>query len=193
MLATLPELTAEASEAVQSIEEVAGTWWSVYCRSQQEKAFAARLERFGVPVYLPITERPGTHAGKRTIVREPTFRGYCFFATRADATADDMEIAREPWRPAESRQVIELICVKDQRRFVKELAQVKRALEINPALGSCMYLVPGTRVRVVKGPYIGFEGILESHSKGTFHVPLSIMQSSIEVKFTDESYLEPLD
>ncbi len=176
---------------MEAVDSVVGVWWAVYVKSRAEKAFVGDLEADGIPAYVPLTQRWGSHDNKRVMIHEPTFKGYAFFAGRGcksdESYADDLYAVKG------NSRVVQLIEIRDQKLFVRQLAQIQRALEINPALGSCMYMIAGTRVRVVKGDFLGMEGILERNNKGVLHVPLSIMGMSVEVEFGDESYLEPLN
>lgn len=187
LLATPPRPVVP-QQIVESVESVVGVWGVAYVKSRQEKAFAEDLSEAGIPNYLPLTRRIVNRDRHREVIEEPTFRGYCFFAARG-AKADD-ENANDLYAVKGSSRVVTLLDIRDQKLFVKELAQIQRALEINPGLGACLYLTPGAKVRVTKGPMIGMEGILESNTKNVFHIRLSMMQSSIEVTFPDESYLE---
>jgi len=175
---------------MESVESVVGVWWVCYVKSRNEKAFVADLEAQEIPAYVPLTRRWGMLNGKRQHISEPTFRGYCFFAARGSKA--DESYADDLYAVKGNSRVVQLIEIRDQKLFVKELAQIQHALELNPMLGSCLHLVPGTRVRVTKGDFIGFEGTLERNNKGVLHIGLTIMQMSVEVEFADESYLEPI-
>jgi len=72
-----------------------------------------------------------------------------------------------------SRQVVRLLAVKDQVRFVEEIGQIRRALDMDPGLGACAAVKRGTRVRILRGPFQGLEGVV-STLKGQTRIVLNV-------------------
>lgn len=170
------------------ISSVDGTWWVAYLRSKAEMTFVAEMEALGLPAYCPVVVRRhwDAKAARRVTLREPAFPNYAFVAVRGPK--DSMQYASDLYAARGSDRVVRrtFIEVVDQRKFVHEMGQIQKVLAIDPALEACGMLVPGRRVRVTSGPFIGIEGILERATKNKVHVRVSQMQSSIVVEIAPE-------
>lgn len=177
----------------ESVESVVGTWWAVWTQSRQEQAFVADCDALGWAGYCPLTARTVIRDGKRVRVYEPAFAGYAFVAF--PGTPGTVEHDRAVYILRESRRIIRshaLIEIRQQRRFVNELAQVQRTLAINPEVGIVRMLVPGAPVRVIAGPYLGMEGFVEKNVKGKMTIRLTDMSFSAEIEVSSDC-LEPLN
>jgi hypothetical protein len=92
-----------------------------------------------------------------------------------------------------TRGVYGLKPVLNQGRFLDDLENVKRALEVNPTLETTDAIPLGHRVRVVRGPFVGRIGIFEKRrSRGTVVIGSIVMVGGIVLE-VDARDLEPVD
>lgn len=131
------------------IDQADYRWWIAKVKPRQEKQLAFDFIQNGVEYYLPIykkvTCRPGTN--KKRIFEVPMFPGYICFA---------QEI---PQNIFVTGRVVNIIDIKNQKKFVKELNAIYYALEHN------IYVEPlddtfaiESQVEVVSGPLKGVCG-----------------------------------
>ena len=161
-------------------------WYAVHTRSRAEKQIAMRLSSKQVESFLP-TYLVASKGSKRELFEAPLFTGYLFARISPNQSLLVLETpgvvsllgfgsAPHPVPDAE---------IENLRRMVKELV-----IEPHPLL------VVGMKVRVLRGPLEGLEGILE-RKKGNFHLVITvnaIMRSfSVEVAVNDVEPLRGVD
>ena len=130
-------------------------WHVLHTRARQEKALAKALLAAGIEHYLPVVNRVSFRGRRKCIIQEPLFASYLFLHGSVEAT----------YFAIATKRVANAICVTDQQRFAQELKQIRLALENRAELSPSRYLEVGRRVRVVSGPFIGIEGLIEERSK----------------------------
>jgi transcription antitermination factor NusG len=137
----------------RSIDLADSRWWIAKVKPRQEKQLAFDFINNGVEYYLPIykkvTFRPGTN--KKRVFDVPLFPGYICFA-------QDI-----PQKIFVTGRVVNLIEVKNQKKFMSELGAIYFALEH----GVCVEPLEDTftvesKVEVVSGPLKGLCGIVAS-------------------------------
>lgn len=173
-----------------SISIETGKWWVAFCRGNTEKVFAEEMSNAGIPAYCP-TEivRKFNSQGKRIQLERPLFPAYAFVAIRGEE--DSPEYAEEMYFIRGNARLVKrtLIRIVDQNRFVHELSQIQRALALGP-IERCGYLVPGCRVRITNGPYMGMEGVLEKENGGKIQLVCAQMQAGVIITVKDN--VEPI-
>ncbi len=133
------------------INEAEERWWIAKVKPRQEKQLAADFLKAGIEYYLPLytknTPRPGTK--HRRLFHLPLFPGYISFAQN------------QPHNIFRSGRIVNIIEVRNQKRFVNELNQIYFALQNNAQLEPCSETFSeGTPVKVVFGPLAGITGIV---------------------------------
>jgi transcription antitermination factor NusG len=135
------------------IDQAAFRWWIAKVKPRQEKQLAFDFIDHGVEYYLPIykkvTCRPGTN--KKRVFEVPLFPGYICFAQDV------------PQKIFVTGRVVNLIEVKNQKKFVCEISAIYNALEH----GICVEPLDDTftiesQVEVVSGPLKGVCGVVVS-------------------------------
>ena len=63
--------------------------------------------------------------------------------------------------------------MENQNQLIRELAQVRLALSVDPTLDACAAFQSGTRVSIKKGPFQGLEGVVQT-IKGKAKVVLNV-------------------
>jgi len=134
-----------------SIEEFTGQWWVAHTKSRNEKALAHDLITRKIPYFLPMTLSI-TRRTRRTVKSLlPLFTGYMFFCGNDESRTDVIQTNR----------VANIIEVPDQMSFLTELTQIEKALRAGVPISPHPYLKKGQWCRVIAGPLMGSEGIIQ--------------------------------
>src|SRR5436190_19195533 len=95
-----------------------GPWWVAHTKARFEKAFAWDMHGRQIPYFLPMIERVRVSGGRKRRGLVPLFSSYVFFrgspVDRQTALATD--------------RLCQVIEVRDQRQFLRELADIQRVL-----------------------------------------------------------------
>lgn len=132
--------------------DVSRQWLAAYTRAQHESSVARQLEAKAVPFLLPQYTKTSIWSDRVKRVLAPLFPSYVFVHVsdeerlRVLQTAGVVSIVSTGGRPAPLRA--------DEVAMLKEFAAQPRAVEPHP------YLRIGQRVRVMQGPFAGWEGVL---------------------------------
>lgn len=126
-------------------------WHVLHTKSRQEKTVAEVLDAAGVRCYLPLLKKIAYHGGRRRAVELPLFSSYVFLWGPLEAA----------YFAIQTKRVVRTIPVPDQKRFDRELGQIRLALEGGAELDPYPYLQRGRHVRVRSGPFQGLEGLVE--------------------------------
>lgn len=158
-------------------------WQVLYVKPRCEKKVSAHCARHGLEHYLPLRRETKIYQRRRVTVDKPVFQGYVFARFEQAQQADVLR----------SHAVVTVIDVEDQARFLRELDQVRQALEIDPTLEVERVLKPGRRVRISTGPFMGLEGVVQT-ARGPARVLLAVeMIGQAVVVNAETALLEPLD
>lgn len=149
-------------EGITSLAEIPGEWFAVHSRidgGSRDAAVAWAFFLAGLPFYYPVSlqtveEGRGRWRQKRK-KRVSLFDGY-LFAVGTVAT----NFCRE------NRDLIEGVIVDPRHGALRgELLIVEESLKKNPAMKTRDIAMPGTRVRITRGAYTNFEGVVEAFDK----------------------------
>lgn len=145
-------IDAERTEHPLESPTPAGHRWIVaHTKSRQEKALCRELELGGVTHYLPLYNELRAHGNRRRWVRATLFPGYVF-------VRGDGEIGSLLRRTDRVAGVIE---VPDQAGLVRELTQIRIAIDAGARFNPYTYLKEGHPARVKRGPLKGVEGMID--------------------------------
>lgn len=156
------------------VQEVVGPWFLVAVQGRYEKVLAWELHDNHADYFLPLAERVDRSRHKTMQV---LFPGYIFAA----GTAAE-EICRD------CRAVFDIQPIGNQRRFVKEIANIQIALHADPSLDVVEVNNKGQRVIVNHGPFEGIQGTVEN-----FHNAKGIVRVYIEVEIMGRSLILDVD
>ncbi|MCD6303783.1 MAG: hypothetical protein J7M21_02335, partial [Planctomycetes bacterium] len=107
-----------------------GRWYVAHTRSRFEKAFAWDMLHRGIGYFLPLVERLRLSGGRRRRVLLPLFPSYVFFCGRE----------QQRYIAMTTNRLCQVLEVADQRKLIKELTAIERALagqarlEVHPHL-----------------------------------------------------------
>jgi transcription antitermination factor NusG len=125
-------------------------WQVLYLRPRLEKKTADLCRQNGIPCYLPLRRRVRTYQRRRVTTELPVFPGYLF-------------VALDPPRKLalqKTNHVLRFLETARPFRMLRQLAQIRRALRVDPSLQAVNPLSAGTRVRIVSGSLQGLEGVV---------------------------------
>ena len=163
------------------ISEAQGPWWVAHTKARFEKAFAADLLARRIAYFLPMLERVRISGGRRRCGLMPLFPSYVFFAGDGDTR----------YRVVATGRLCQAIRVADQARLVRELTDVRRALEGKAPLDPYPFAAVGRRCRVTAGPFRGIEGTVvrwDGRTRLVLEVGILGRGASMEI---DADLLEP--
>ena len=166
--------------ALGGIERSAATLFVASVRTGEEKVFAWELLGRGIDYFLPLVELAKRSGRTNYVERRAAFPGYLFFAGDGGTLSD----VRSVGRPCS------VIRVEDQDRLRRELAQLERALRVNPRVQVSPAIVKGRRCRIVAGGLVGLEGVVvRREGRSGVLLEVSVLGQGIEVQ-TDAGAVE---
>lgn len=155
-------------------------WYALWTRSRHEKHVRDQLVGQGIDPFLPIAPRMNQWKDRRKLVEFPLFPGYCFARFVWSKRHD---VLRLPG-------VVSIIGGSGRPEPIPdhEIESIKKLTEATVPYGAHPYLREGTKVRIVRGPLEGVEGILsreENRHRVVISVNLIRQAAAIEVSFQD--------
>jgi len=169
--------------AGRALEDDLGVWWVVRVKPRQEKALARELARMGAGYYLPLFTR-------RTIRRDngkPRKTVLCLFPGYISV----VDYPRHKLHILRTGRALGSLEVRDQERFVSELACIEKALASGDGLEVRPALAEGRRVVIARGPMEGVQGVVMSLSRGynRVHLNVEMFGSSVAVTIPAEELM----
>lgn len=163
------------------------SWYLVYSKPRQEQVARANLVRQGYEIYLPLMRELRRRQGRRCTVVSPMFPRYLFvhLDQRTDnwgpirSTHGVVSIVRFGHEPA--RVPAELIAFLREREDIQGIQTV-----------STDEYRPGTRVKVVDGGLMGYEGVFIAKSSQDRVVVLMEIMGKEARATLDALNLEPV-
>lgn len=159
------------------------SWYVLHLRPRTEKKVAEVCQASGIDHYLPLREETKIYQRRKVTVRKPLFSGYLF----ADVTPDNrIHVQR-------TNHVLSFLVPGSEEDLLRDLEQIRMALEADPRLEADAEFVEGSRVRIKGGPFMGIEGVLQS-IRGKSKVRLNVQMIGQSVTLdVDRSLLELVD
>jgi transcription antitermination factor NusG len=159
-------------------------WYAAKTRANHEKRVAQQLSLRSIPCFLPVYESLRTWKDRRKRLALPLFPGYIFVRIRVQERLRVLEIASVACLVTFGS----LPCAlpDSQIEALQNIPSFRLAAE------SYDYSAPGQRVRIIRGPLQGIEGMLVRR-KGSLRLVLSIdliqQAASVEVDINDVELL----
>ncbi len=156
-------------------------WYAVYTRARHEKVLARELERRGLAVLLPLYRSfQGSH--RRRLVERPLFPSYVFARFHAAARLRVLTAPGAVYLVGDSRGPLSIPSAE-----IRSVAVLAAAGVAAP----CAFWRQGLRVRVVRGPLAGVEGVLEDRrGRSALVVSIGALASSVRAEIPLED-VEP--
>src|ERR1035438_5882729 len=129
-------------------------WFAVWTRSRQEKSSAAMLEAIGIPHFLPLKSEVRQWSDRRQTVTVPLFSGYLF--VRINPFRDGrLQVLKTPGIAGFVGNRSGPLPVPDHL-----IDGIRTIIESRVECIALPLFNEGDRVRVVRGPLTGVEGVL---------------------------------
>mgnify|MGYP002858621129 CR=1 FL=1 len=133
--------------------------------------------------YLPLRKETKIYQRRKVTVEKPLFPSYIFSSFDEDGRLELLK----------TNNVLRILEPTSRRQLLHELAQVRKALNVDLSLASCSALRRGRRVKIRAGPFMGVEGVVQSlrgRAKVCLNVDMIGRAVAVEV---DREFLEPID
>ncbi len=159
------------------------SWYVLHLRPRSEKKVAEVCQAYGMEHYLPLREETKIYQRRKVTVHKPLFSGYLF----AFVTPDTRIYLQR------TNHIIRFLEPGREEDLLRELEQIRLALEADPKLEAAAELSEGCRVRIKGGPFMGIEGVLQS-VRGKTQVRLNVEMIGQSVTLdVDRALLEYID
>jgi transcription antitermination factor NusG len=162
------------------VEQRVPSWYAIYTSSRHEKVVAKQLEGRGIESFLPLYRSWHRWKDRRKLVELALFPSYVFVRIEVQKRLRVLEVPG----------VVHLVSFNREPAALpqQEINALRNGLENDVYAEPHPYLRVGRKVRVVRGPMAGAEGIL-SRKKDKHRVVISIdllMRSiAVEVEGAD--------
>jgi transcriptional antiterminator RfaH len=157
-------------------------WFVAHTRPRCEKKLAQFCQREGLSATLPCYRSPRKYRGKTVVFQKPLFPGYVFLQMSNEHRA-------KIWR---NDYIANLLEVTDQEHFIRQMADVLRAVESDLEIRLAPAIGEGTRVKINNGPLRGVEGWVERrYGMNTVLLRLDFIGQAAAVKL-NATDLEPV-
>ena len=152
-------------------------WYALHVRPQCERSVALHLREHGQESFLPTYKKHGP-GGHNTSREAPLFPGYVF--------------CQVDWERGFKLYLIPGIIgavgmgKKPLAIENDEIEAIRRIAENRMDSEPCPFGVPGTPVRVIKGPLAGIEGIVVKPLAGEIVISISLLRRSVAINIDPE-------
>ncbi|HEX3740545.1 MAG TPA: UpxY family transcription antiterminator [Terriglobales bacterium] len=155
--------TPAATEVVDF--KIPAQWFALYTNPRHEKVVARQLNERQVENFLPLYRTWHRWKDRRKQVEMALFPGYVFVRIEEQ---NKLHVLKVPG-------VVSLVSFNGKLAALPEpeIEALRNALDNQICAEPCPYLRVGKRVRVVRGPMTGAEGIL-SRKKDKYRVVISV-------------------
>lgn len=130
-------------------------WYAVHTRSRHEFQVFERLKLKDVEAFLPTVERLRKWKDRKKLIAFPLFPGYLFVRITKDS--------QSMLNVLKVKSVVRILCtLPGEPAHIpdEQIVCLQKLIENKGALDPYPYLNEGQRVRIIKGPLYGIEGIL---------------------------------
>ncbi|MBI5409041.1 MAG: UpxY family transcription antiterminator [Nitrospirae bacterium] len=155
-------------------------WYAVHTRSRHEFYVYEKLKLKGVEAFLPAVERLRKWKDRKKLIEFPLFPGYIFVHIAKDS--------QSMLSVLKVKGVVRLLCtIPGEPAPIpdEQIASLQRLVQNKEALDPYPYLNEGQRVRIIKGPLIGVEGILvEKLDKHILVLSVDVLRQGVALTIT---------
>ena len=130
-------------------------WYALHVKSRHEFQVFERLTGAGIDAFLPSWKKNSKWQDRTKIIQLPLFPGYLFVHT------DNNHVAR--MTVLKTKGVVRMLGVvpgKPEPVPEEQIGYLKRIIDAGVEIDPFPYLREGQRVRIIRGPLAGLEGIL---------------------------------
>ena len=150
-------------------------WYAVHTKSRHEFQAIERLNQKGINAFLPTVERLRKWKDRKKIISFPLFPGYLFVNISKDS--------QSMLSVLKVKGVVRLLCTLPGEPDPipdEQILSLQRLIENKADLDPYPYLNEGQKVRIIKGPLSGVEGILvEKLDKHLLVLSVDVLQHGV--------------
>jgi transcription antitermination factor NusG len=160
---------------VASTANLSACWYAAYTRANHEKNVAEQLRQRSVEHFLPCYDSVRRWKDRKVCLQIPLFPGYVFVRISL----------REQMRVREIPSVAMLVGISGNATALpdEEIYALRKGFAEGILAEPYPYLTVGRRVQVIRGPLVGFEGILVKKKNRTrFVISLELIMRSVAVE-----------
>jgi len=139
------------------------SWHVLYLHPRCEKKVAEYCRVNKLDYYLPLRKQTRIYQRRRVTFEKPVFPGYLFASFGEEGRLAVLK----------SNNIVRILEPHNEEGLLFELEQIKKALMVDPTLIPCESLKKGKRVRILSGPFMGIEGVVQD-IKGMAKVRLNV-------------------
>jgi transcriptional antiterminator RfaH len=152
-------------------------WYVVYTLPHRESGAQLHLRNQGFRTFLPLVAKTTRHARRYDTVMAPFFPQYLFVA---------FDLTRTRWRAINGTRGVTTLIMQDDRPAPVKSGIVETLIASSSPAGEVLFpldVVPGDRVRLIAGPFVGQLGMLQRlNGAGRAQVLLEIMGIHVPTK-----------
>ena len=157
------------------VESQVDPWLVLRTRSQHEGAAERDLQQRRITAYLPRHDVIRRWKDRRTVVKMPLFPGYIFVRPRVDQF-ENIRCIRGSCGLVLAGSKPAAMAEQDVEA-VRLLADSGAALAVNPKL------IPGQKIQVIAGPFMGIQGeLIRVKSQERLVINAHLLTSSVSVE-----------
>jgi len=148
------------------------SWFAVYTKPRQEKAFARDMMNRDTGYFLPLVKQKQADGRRQRFSLIPLFTGYVFLKGNAGCRCVAFS----------TKRIVRMIDVMDQKLFRKELNIVHTAVTYQE-IGICdPRVMKGRKVRITDGPLKGIEGtVLQRKNRRDLIIQLDSIDQALRI------------
>lgn len=144
---------------------------------------AEHCDKHGISYYLPLKKETKVYQRRKVTVTKPIFSGYFFVSLNMD---ERVILLR-------TNHIIRILEPGNQRILLHQLAQIRRALRVDPCLSASDNIKKGSKVTITGGPFMGIEGLVSSvRNKTKVRLVIDMIGQSIAIDINKE-YIKKAD
>jgi transcription elongation factor/antiterminator RfaH len=155
-------------------------WYAVFAQPHWESTAQFRLRAQNFRTFLPLYSKTVQHARKRQTILAPLFPRYLFVV---------LDLKRDRWRAVNSTRGVTSLIMREGLPAPVRSGVVETLLASSTSQGEvrfCFDMAPGSRVRLVAGPFAGQLGILKDLSRsGRVRILIEMMGAHIPTELHD--------
>ncbi len=158
-------------------------WYALYTKPRSEFKAAEQLEINNINYYLPTVTTQKQWSDRKKKITEPIIRGYIFIK------ADE----KERLLSLELYSIVRCVTERGRPAVIPEwqIKNLMKMLEYDGDFYVLNKLVPGQRVKIKDGPFMGVEGIYhESENDKMIAVSIELLNRSVIAHLPKESLIE---
>lgn len=174
----------DSSESVYATNEEGNRWYIFYTQPRSEKAAKKLLEYQGHNVFLPVMQELREWKNRqKKLIETPLLPNYIFVNT---LRYNIYYIERNP-------KIVTCITYGSEPSIIqdKDILTLKNFVSLGKGVNVDCCLAVGQPVRIIKGPFKGYEGILtDQKGKCRFGIHIGSINRSISVEIDARSVIK---